>query len=88
MLLEVAFSLDVSLFPILCGVSEDPQRMLGALELELQIAVSHTVGAGDWTLGPLQEPVPFSAETFLQLGEMNFDQAPHSFHRKEGSLKG
>lgn len=74
--------------PFLCGVSGGPQRMLGALELKLQTAVSHTVGAGDWTLGPLQEPVPFSAETFLQLREMNSDQDPHSFHWIEGSLKG
>lgn len=39
------------------GVSRGPRWMLDALELELQTAVSHAVGAGDWTLGPLQEPV-------------------------------
>lgn len=59
------------LYPaFLCGVSGGPRKMLEALESELQTAVSHTVGAGDWTLGPLQEPVPLSAETFLQLREM------------------
>lgn len=53
--------------------------MLDALESELQRALSHAVAAGDWTLGPLQEPVPLSAETFLQLREMNFDEEPNIF---------
>lgn len=62
-----------------CGVSRGPRWMLDALESELQTAVSHAVGSGDWTLGPLQEPVPLSAETFLQLREMNFDEEPNIF---------
>lgn len=66
-------------FPFVRGVSRGPRRMLDALESESQTAVSHTVGAGDWTLGPLQEPVPLSAETFLQLREMNFDKEPNIF---------
>ena len=55
--------------PHFCVVSPRAAEDVGCSGIGVT-AVSHTVGAGDWTLGPLQEPVPLSAETFLQLREM------------------
>jgi hypothetical protein len=49
-----------------CLVSRLQKRVLDCLKLELQMVVSHHVGAGNWTPGLLQEqPALLTTAIFL-----------------------